>query len=484
MADATDGSAEFAAAIAAMEAGHKEAQTAADRHAARVRELNERYGRFAETVEKATKRNRDLAKSLADGSFARQANEVARLNREYVTLERQARLTTLVADHGKFGAVLRNNAREINTIRTAALGTVGAFTAMGVGLARSGLAGTVEGYKLEYAWLRLSRSVASIAVPAVDALSNHLGKAAGWFEQLNGSQQDTILKIGLLTAGTLALGGALRTVVAVGGAAIGILRGVAAVSGLSALAGGAAAGGTTAVVGGAAAGAATAAGAGGAAAAGGAGLLARLGGGAAGLGAVAGLGAAGAATGYGSEVVGLGAAYGAVSGYRAGTGALRGVARVAGPLAAGASVYEGATGGYYSRARSEGHSMFTSGLAALGGGALDTLTLGAFGDYHRKKYGTGDAAGGPRSEITPLRVASGEAGMSHALIQEEVLKVTTAMADETKAAAEETKKTREVMEKLTVATEAHTAALITAAEGLPGGFGGPIAEHFRRVMGR
>jgi hypothetical protein len=387
---------------------------------------------------------------------------------------------------------VRDNAAGLLLLQRAAGGVLGATVAMGVGLARSGFAGTVQGYRLEYAWLRLSRQLAAVAIPAIEKLAGWIGKAAGWFERLSGTQQDSVLKFGLLAAGALAFGGALRTVVAVGGAVVGILRTIGATAGIAGAAAGVGVAGAalaTAPVaaGGVGAGSAVAAGAG-------AGLLSRFGAGALAAGIPMAIGATAAATGYRSEILGGGALYGAARGVAGSVGpmgaastggmlkgALRGAGKVALPLAAGIAAYDAFTGGFYSTARDRGSSKFTAGATAAGLGVLDTLTFGfgsdwfGYGEKDRKKAGVG-MPDDPRRDITPLQVAQEEAGGAHFRIQEEFLRVDAARLDEEREKKEREKALKESIDKLTAVMEKHADGM-----GMLGPTADLYAEHMRRL---
>lgn len=85
---------------------------------------------------------------------------------------------------------------------------------------------------------------------------------------------------------------------------------------------------------------------------------------------------------------------------------LAGAGRLAGTVAAGAAVYEGVTGGYYESKRAQGNNKVVSGLATLGGGALDVLsqplkwtriTEKTFGEAYREKYKNEIASGGGKT---------------------------------------------------------------------------------------
>ena len=411
------------------------AAEAAKRQAERVKELTDRYGRYADTVQKAAQRNRSLSESLKDGTFARHASDLAKINREYASLHQRANLTELIVQHGQFGAVARTNATQLALIGRTAGFAVGGVLALGTGLARAGLAGTVEGYRLEYAWMRLSRQVAAVAVPAVNLLSKYVGRAADWFSKLNGEQQDTILKVGLVTAGVLTLGGALRTLVTVGGAAVAVLRTVGMVSSITA-ASTAVAGSALAAAPVAAAGLATTAGA-----------VATGTAGAAGTAGTAGAAGGAAAAARGSRLGMLGRAAG----------------RLALPVAFGAAIYDAIEGGNYGDYRRRGHGQFASGLGAFAGnGGVNFLfrqLSPRFRELQDQGFSDRATAAASRETTTPHRDVSVnqasllEAGQSHFNIQESLLKVMAAREEDAKELQREKERELELLKKTNDARE-------------------------------
>lgn len=202
------------------------------RHASRMAELNRHAERGAVAI-----KNQQRAADLASGAFSKHAAAMGRLSAESRKLDQQESLAALVAQHGRFGGVIRHNAAQLSLLGRVAMGVTGMGVAMGVGLVRSGLQGTVQGYQLERAWTRLARQLAAIAIPAVEQLASWIGRLASWFQSLSGSQQDNILKFGLLAAGGLALVGVLKTIITVGAAARTVLASVGASAGLGALGG-------------------------------------------------------------------------------------------------------------------------------------------------------------------------------------------------------------------------------------------------------
>jgi hypothetical protein len=340
-------------------------------------------------------RNQQLAADLASGAFYRHAAATAKLNAEHARLQKQANLQALVAEHGKLGGVLRHNAAEFATLKSVA--TVGylGITGLAVGLVRAGLQGTVQGYKLEYAWTRLGRQAAAIAVPAVEKLASWVGRLAGWFERLSPRQQNLVLTLGLIAVAAGPAITAMRTLYTTGVAALSIGRTVASVMGLASTAG-AAAQATAAAAGGA-----------GSAAAGGAG--------------------------------------------RAGAGAMAGrlllrAAPVLLPLAAAAALTQTSD---YERMRFEGHGKLKSTVGA-GIGAMYDLGHAVFGGNSANELDATRAEMDKRMEkkrreVMPLEVGLGEAGDKAQSIQEELLKVSSARDETAEANTEAVRRLTQVL---------------------------------------
>lgn len=317
-------------------------------------------------------RNQILTQNLNTGAFFKHAQAIAATTKEYEKLQKVARLQTAIAERGRLGGFLAANQPAVQTLQRTATGTVAAATGIGMGLVRSGLQGTVEGYRLEYAYTRLARQAAAVATPAVNALADAIGNLASRFERLTNRQQNAILYTGLAVTGIAALGFAIKGLVAVGGAVMTLGRGV----GLIGAAGAAGVGGATTAAGGAAAGAAAARG-----------------------------------------------------------GFLAMAARYLPPIAAAYSVGQGVTGGYYSDLRAKGNNRAIAGLGALGGGAIDlltsALTLGQvdYTEYHRKRGrfgGTGTDDPAKKRDVSLLQYEARDVGETYGILQQEILKVTAA----------------------------------------------------------
>lgn len=250
----------MAATAAARNAANAQAEAQANANAQAAKAI-EHLRDYAVAAEKAADRNRKLAITLRDGSFARHAAQMAQINREHEKLRRVAAVQQLVAERGRAGAAVEMARPHLGTLgRTAAVGYGVAAATVG-SMARSGFGGTVEGYRLEIAWQRLSRQIAAVFVPVMDRVSRVVEKTTLWFQRLNGSQQDAIMAVGLATAGVVAFGAAVKVAAVTLGALSGVVRAVGMVAGAAGLstaagaagsamgAGAGAAGGTAATAG-------------------------------------------------------------------------------------------------------------------------------------------------------------------------------------------------------------------------------------------
>lgn len=374
----------FTAAAAAALEKETDAKAKASAESARLKAhiaaMTAQYGPYVGAVERAAKRNEQLAMSVKDGTFSRQSREMAGLTRQYETLRREAdrlqRIETLRQRYGKTGGMMAYYSELIarSSAGRLAVGAAGVVGATTVGMATSGFQGTVEWNRMQLELQMISRELAGAFLPAVKTATQGLGILRKNLESLGPDQQDAImyggLALGGLTAAGLArmgLGGVGRVLGLVGGGVGGVAAGGAAAGGLgatgTALAGGVGGAAATAGVGGAAAG---------------------------------GLGTAGVAAGGA-------AAGGLLAGGKKMLG--KGLRFAGGRVLPAFAVADGATGGYYSELRARGENKLTAGVGALGGGLLNGITFGEYGKQFREKRGTGQ---GPFS--TPEQKKQFEAG--------------------------------------------------------------------------
>ena len=109
-----------------------------------------------------------LSDDLKSGAFMKAAQEASQLNREMGALQKEAQFQTAVAEHGRFGAVLRVNQRELAFLGNTARGAFGSVMGFGMGLMHMGLQGTLEGEQLNQAWMRVGRQVGLVVAGFVD----------------------------------------------------------------------------------------------------------------------------------------------------------------------------------------------------------------------------------------------------------------------------------------------------------------------------
>ncbi len=387
--------------------------------------------------------NQTRAADLASGAFARHAAAMAKLNAETRKLDNRERLNALVAVHGKLGGIIRHNSAQLAILGRTALAVTGMGLAMGMGLVRSGLAGTQEGVRLEMSWMRLSRQLAAVAVPAIEMLSSVLQRVAGWFERLSGAQQNNIMRVGLFAAGVLTLAGAFRLLLPLAGAVRGILASIGLVGAAGAVSGAVAA---------SAAGASVAA----------RGLT-----GAAAMNAAGGLGGTAAAAAGGGMLA------------RAGSLALKAAIPAAVAVAAvemsDDRKHKGETpGDYYRRLKTEGRSSAGAAFSVFGK-SLETSWRSIFGGKEAFK----DDEKEKRRDITPFGNSSEEAGGAHFRIQEELLKVEAAKSEEAKEMVEALKALTEVMKGMPSRTDPGDASTSPTGEGTMGWYGDTIRKAMR-----
>ena len=424
----------YAAAVQAAAAQRAATQAAADAVA--------KYGAYARAVEQADDRLRRLSRAAGDGTFQRQATAITALNRQYDLLSSRLANQQRAADlaSGAFArhaaavaAVNRESAalaqQEMAAQLVAERGQVGAFRQMArphlqtlgglagtgygrvMGLVQSGFQGTAELAALNYQWKRLGTQLAAVAIPAFEKIGQTVGRVAAWFEKLNGTQQDQILKGGLVVAGFFALAGVVRVTTAAVGAFAGVVNAATLALGAAVAAGG----------GGAAVAAATAAGGG---------LAGRFAPAAVPLAVGAGLGMSG----FGDEahmaIGGYGAARGLYSAFREGKGlgglargAAKGAFRAMPWVSAGLSAYEAYD--MYSARRDAGESRLGAGARSLAHGLVDFASFGLIDLYDKPKAATA-AAEAEKKRRDPSFMGTGllEAGDTAQLIQEKLLEAT------------------------------------------------------------
>jgi hypothetical protein len=351
------------------------------------------FDQFDDALSRTAGRTRASIEALAKQSFPQYtaaARSAGRENRSLAdSLKNLSREHGIAADlakkHGTQLRELEKQQKELErhyrTVRGVAVGAYAGMTGLAMGLVRTGLQGTVEGYRLEYAWTRLGRSMAAVALPAFEKLADWMGRVAGWFERLTGRQQDFLLKLGLVAVVAAPAIAAFRTLLTLGTAVFALGRGAAAAAGAGAASSGvAAAAGSHRMTGAA--------------------MMAR-----------GGLGGAAAAGGLMrfAGPVGMAAAGGVAL---AQSGGLR------------LNASEGPTD-QYARLRQSGRSRLGAGFE-VAGTAMGFLGRELFGGEEEFIEGNKKK----RRDVQAMGFASEEAGGAHMRIQEELLKVSVAKAGE------------------------------------------------------
>ena len=165
-----------------------------------------------------------LKKSLADGTYAKIANQLVNLRKKYADMKQAARMTDLIAEHGKVSGTIRYMQERLSSLTTAAGVGFGVLTGTTLAWVHAGMQGTIEAERLNLAWTYLSRSIASIFKPTIDAATDAIFRLGNWFNKLTGNQQElirnTVLVSGAILGGVVAfrvLGGLLVSTVEIGG---------------------------------------------------------------------------------------------------------------------------------------------------------------------------------------------------------------------------------------------------------------------------
>lgn len=218
--DATDGTEEFAKAIERMAEQDKLAAEAAERRKKAARELRDLYGDFATAIDKASKRNADLMRSMRDGTFSRQAREMAELNRQYERLRREAELTARFVNG--MGGWLARNEKVMGAVGRVGSFAAGATLASGAGLVRQGFSGTVEEARLSRETKMLGRELAGAFIPVIDVTTRLTRSLRQFLEGLGPTGQNAVMAGGLALTGAtaarfLGLGSAARALLTGGG---------------------------------------------------------------------------------------------------------------------------------------------------------------------------------------------------------------------------------------------------------------------------
>jgi len=106
-------------------------------------------------------------------------------------------------------------AQSLNALRASmmmGLQSIQRFTASILSMAKAGLEGTVEGYRLSFAWLLLSKQIAAIFIPVVNLATSAIIGLRNIMASFSGTTQNMALVVGGLAGAFLPFLGALSQV--------------------------------------------------------------------------------------------------------------------------------------------------------------------------------------------------------------------------------------------------------------------------------
>ena len=146
---------------------------------------------YNELLTTTTEKIKKVQAAMSSGAYAKYARDAARINAEQAKLAKTARAIDLRANFGNFTAGLIEAKERMSGLTTTAKVGLGLVTGSTMAWVTAGMAGTVEAYRLQQGFSRLSRSVASIFKPTIDAAGNSVNKLANWFQGLTREQQDS-----------------------------------------------------------------------------------------------------------------------------------------------------------------------------------------------------------------------------------------------------------------------------------------------------
>lgn len=184
--------------------------------------------KFREKLEASSKAADGLKKALDSGTYKKVAQETAVVDRRLAGLNEQARKVDMEVQFGKKGAAIMLASERLGKFNEK-LGhfnegakKVGGVAAMGfavltgavMGFVRAGLQGTVQGEMLQMRMQLLSREIAGIFLPVIDAVTSKIQSLVNWFRKLSGEKQNLILKFVMGAAAGLAVAMVLPKIVA------------------------------------------------------------------------------------------------------------------------------------------------------------------------------------------------------------------------------------------------------------------------------
>jgi len=173
-----------------------------------------------------------LKRSMESGAYQHAASQIASVNAELDKLKAQASKFDLIAKFGQLGGSVinaRDQFAKFSGILKEAVALVAGPAAIGfailtgsiMGFVNAGLAGTVEGNRLQTSLSYLYREIAGVFLPVIQKVTGWIQQLTGWFRSLSGEQQNMIMKMSLLASGVL-------LIVSAGGAFIAISVGIVA----------------------------------------------------------------------------------------------------------------------------------------------------------------------------------------------------------------------------------------------------------------
>ena len=134
------------------------------RHAQKIETVNRQYELMALRM-----RNVAAAQGLADGSTVRHQRSVQRLNEQYARTRREVEL---VAKYGeRAGRFLARHGEKLTAAGNAGALAAGGIAATSFGLARQGFQGTVEQARFDLEMKMLSRELAGIFKPVMEVMT-------------------------------------------------------------------------------------------------------------------------------------------------------------------------------------------------------------------------------------------------------------------------------------------------------------------------
>lgn len=163
--------------------------------------LKTKFGEYADTVQKAARRNEQFARAVKDGTYDRHVRQMRALNDQYERLRQRADAIARLGP--RLGAIMSNP--YVRGAARVGMYAGGAALAAGAGLARSGFGGTVESNRLSLETELLGREVAGAMKPFTDGITNATVRLRKWMEGLSASGQDMVMYGGLLATGLVGL---------------------------------------------------------------------------------------------------------------------------------------------------------------------------------------------------------------------------------------------------------------------------------------